>query len=176
MRILFLFLSSAVFLSTCGCEKNPADSKEVSKDPRQYTWSVDTLAYPGSFQTSMRDIWGSSPKDVYVVGHNSQAFGKMYHFDSKTWNSVRITVLEGGTIGGVITLSGIYGFAANDIWAVGDRSYDNPKPPPNFIDSSLVIHYDGKKWTEVNIRPRRRLLQAFGVLHLTIFLQSAAMG
>ena len=160
MRILFLFLSSAVFVFACGCEKNPADSKEVFKDPRQYSWSVDTLAYPGSFQTSMRDIWGSSPKDLYVVGHNDQPGPEtMFRFDGKTWKTTGFHAAEGGPVQGPVSLSAIYGFSANDIWAVGEHIYSNPNPPPNFLDSSLVIHYNGSKWSEVNIGPRRRLLQ-----------------
>ena len=169
MRIFFLFLSSAVFLSTCGCEKNPVDSKEGPKDPRQYTWSADTLAYPGSFQTGMRDIWGSSPKDVYVVGHNDRNRGLMYYFDGETWKDVALSTSQGGTIQGAIDLIAIYGFAANDIWAVGEHIYSNPNPPPNFLDSSLVIHFDGRKWTEVNRRFRQRIFGVWGTSPTNVF-------
>jgi hypothetical protein len=50
-------------------------------NPRIYTWHVDALDFPGSFQTLMRSILGSSPKYAYVVGHNSLPLGKMFKFD-----------------------------------------------------------------------------------------------
>ncbi|MGC9093692.1 MAG: hypothetical protein ACP5JH_10665, partial [Bacteroidota bacterium] len=109
----------------------------------------DTLAYPGSFQTSMRDIWGSSASDVYVVGHNDQNRGLMWHYDGVSWKDVKLSTTQGGTIAGPIDLSAIYGFSANDIWAVGEKIFYNPNPPPNFLDSSLIIHYDGVKWEEI---------------------------
>jgi hypothetical protein len=35
-------------------------------NPRIYTWRVDALDFPGSLQTLMRSILGSSPKYAYV--------------------------------------------------------------------------------------------------------------
>jgi hypothetical protein len=149
---------SLVFLAL-SCEKSPTGPEPV-KDPRTYTWTIDTLAYPGSFQTTMRDIWGSSPNDVYVVGHNDQPGpGTMFHYDGKTWRTTGFHSAEGGSVQGPVSLSAIYGFAPNDVWAVGEHIYTNYNPPPNFLDSSLIIHYDGGKWTEFR-PPSGRLLQA----------------
>jgi len=123
MKAIVFFCVTAIIIICAGCKKNPADSKETPTNPRAYKWTVDTLAYPGSFQTSMRDIWGSSSKDVYVVGHNERAFGKMYHYDGRTWTPVRLHILEGGPLPNIGTLSAIYGISANDVWVVGDRIY-----------------------------------------------------
>jgi hypothetical protein len=153
--VLFLLLVSFLTLT---CEKSPTGPEPI-KDPRTYTWTIDTLAYPGSFQTTMQDIWGSSANDVYVVGHNDQNRGKMWHFDGNKWTDVALSTTQGGTIAGPIDLSAIYGFAANDILVVGERIYQNPNPPPNFLDSSLIIHYNGAKWTEFKV-PTGSLLQA----------------
>lgn len=132
MKIFVLLCRAAMIIFSISCDKNPADSKAMTKNPRAYQWTVDTLAYVGSFQTSMRDMWGSSSKDVYVVGHNDQAFGKVYHYDGKIWTSVRLHILEGGTIPNIGTLSAIYGFSANEVWVVGERTYYNPAPPQIF--------------------------------------------
>jgi hypothetical protein len=140
--------------SLIGCEKSPTGPEPI-KDPRTYTWTIDTLAYPGSFQTTMRDIWGSSPRDVYVVGHNDQAFGLMWHFDGKVWSPV-------STPFGLIDLSAIYGFAANEIWVVGEHLFPNPNPPPNFLDSSLVIRFDGTTWREIIVHGGRNLQAVWG--------------
>ncbi|MGH7600460.1 MAG: hypothetical protein ACREOI_29245, partial [bacterium] len=86
----------------CGCKKDPASPSQ--KNPRELTWRVDTLAYPGSFQTLLSDIWGSSAKDVYVVGITSASLGSMWHFDGKSWTDVKLSVTQGGTIAGAIDL------------------------------------------------------------------------
>ena len=149
---------SLVFFS---CDKSPTGPEPI-KDPRTYTWTIDTLAYPGSFQTTMRDIWGSSANDVYVVGHNDQNRGLMWHFDGKRWTDVRLSTMQGGTIRGPIDLSAIYGFASNDIWVVGENVFSNPDPVSGFYDASLIIHFDGATWQEVNHTKARGLTSIWG--------------
>jgi hypothetical protein len=58
-----------------------------------------------------------------------------------------------------VSLSAIYGFAPNDVWAVGEHISSNPTPPPNFLDSSLIIHYDGTQWREVKLNGGRGLAE-----------------
>jgi hypothetical protein len=139
-----------------GCKDNPIEPP--IKNPRTYTWTIDTLAYPGSFQTAMRDIWGSSPSDVYVVGHNDgPGDGTMYRFDGKSWKTTGFHISGGGNVAGPVSLSAIFGFSGNNIYAVGRRIYDNPKPPPNFLDSSLILHFDGRQWREQKVSGGRAL-------------------
>lgn len=130
------------------CKTNPDSPSDPIEGKRNYVWTVDTLSYPGSFQTSMQDMWASSPNDVYVVGHNDLNRGQMYHFDGVRWSPVHLSVNDGGTISGPIDLSAVHGLTKNNIWAVGERLFLNPTPPPNIIDSSLVIHFDGTYWRE----------------------------
>ena len=155
--VLYVFLS--IFNS---CSDNTIEIKPV-KDPRTYTWTADTLGYPNSFQTLMYDMWGSSPKDVYAVGHNSQNSGLMWHFDGYKWTSVKLITSEGGQIDGAIDLKSIYGLSATDIYAVGSRILGyNPNPPPTFESSQLIIHYDGSAWREVNVDRGDRLVNIYG--------------
>ncbi|MEK7264039.1 MAG: hypothetical protein AAB071_05960, partial [Bacteroidota bacterium] len=129
------------------------------------TWTIDTLSYPGSLQTTMRDMYAVNEKDIYVVGHNEDnGVGTMYHYDGKKWSPVKLSWAVGGNISGAFDLSAIYGFGANDIYAVGFRYHDNPTPPPNYIDSSLIIHYDGTQWREVkpDVRGRGNLQGIWG--------------
>jgi len=142
---LLVFLLTAL---ECHHASEPP-SPDGHKDPRTYTWKIDTLSYPGSWQIVMEGIWGSSSSDVYVVGHNDRAVAKMFHFDGTSWQAVKLITYEGGLIPGTIDLHAIYGFAKNDIYAVGERIFDNPTPPPNYLDSSLIIHFDGVSWREV---------------------------
>lgn len=149
MLILLLGLVVSLIVVSCKKEASLAPSTPPGgKDPRTYTWTVDTLQYPGSFQTAMMRIWGSSPTDVYVVGHNDVGSGKMYHYNGQRWQVVRITQAEGGPILRP-DLTDINGSGAQDIFAVGVREYENPNPPPFALDSSLVIHYDGSRWSEI---------------------------
>ena len=141
------------FLLLGGCNEKIVDPP--IKNPREYTWTIDTLAYPGSFQTSMRDIWGSSPSNVYVVGHNDRGLGKMYHFDGKQWKPVDLAF-------GIGSLTGVLGFTSSNVFAVGDRIYVNPNRPPNFLDSSLIIHFDGRQWSEQKVQGGRRLWSISG--------------
>jgi hypothetical protein len=156
MNKFFIFiLALGVALSTCS--KNPVDPGDNFKHPRQYTWNVDTLSFPGSIQTIMEDVWGSSPENVYVVGHNERGYGKMFLYDGKTWEHIPIPL---SAVPGPFDLSATYGFAADDIWAVGNHIVDNPNPPPTFLHTSLILHYDGMKWQEVKLTEQKSGLSA----------------
>lgn len=125
------------------------------KNPREYSWTIDTIAYPGSSQTLMSCIWGSSASDVYLGGHNERGFGKMYHFDGQKWQPVVLAL-------GAIEMSEIVGFGSMNVWGVGNITFDNPNPPPNLLDSSLVMRYDGKTWQGLNFVRQRELISVWG--------------
>jgi hypothetical protein len=134
------------------------------KDPRTYTWTVDTIAYADAFQTNMNDIAGTSASNVFTVGFNSTASaGTMYRFDGNTWRTTGFHMREGGPISGAVDFSSLMIFSFNNIWFVGSRFRLNPSPPPNFIDSSFVLHYDGSTWTEHNASGARGLLSIHGI-------------
>jgi len=144
-----------------GCADKGVEVKPP-KDPRTYIWRADTLAYPGFFQTLMSDMWGSSPKDVYAVGHSSANDGVMWHYDGNKWSDVVLSQSKGGQIPGAFDLTSIYGFSSTDIYAVGARLRTNYNPPPSIIDSNLIIHYDGTAWRKVNVYKGRRIGDIYG--------------
>jgi hypothetical protein len=150
---------SAVLLTSCQDSTGPEPPKPGKRD---YVWSIDTISYTGSLQTLLTTIWASSPTDVYVVGHNDQNRGQMYHYNGLTWTPALLAVSDGGSIAGGFDLSAIYGFTPNDIYAVGERIQSNPTPPPNFLDSSLIIHFDGIRWTEAELERGRGLSGIWG--------------
>jgi hypothetical protein len=113
----------------------------------------------------MRDIWASSQKDVYVVGHNDQNRGQMYHYNGANWTPVHLAVSDGGMISGPFDLSAIYGFSATNIYAVGEKIYQNSNPPPNFLDSSFIIHYENGRWRELSIPRRNEVLACISGNH-----------
>ena len=119
------------------------------KNPREYAWTIDTLAYPQSNQTLMFDIWGSSPRDVYAVGHNERAGGRMWHYNGQSWSAVKLTISEGGPLSNIGVLTSVQGFGPNNIFVAGENVYLNPNPPPLALDSSLVIRYNGAIWQQI---------------------------
>ncbi len=139
-----------------GCREGNLKIIEPPPGKRDYLWTVDTLAYPGSFQTSMYSIWASSAKNVYVVGHNDQNRGQMFHYDGSSWQPVHLSLAEGGNVAGSIDLTSISGTGPSDIYAAGSLLYANSHPPPNILDSSLIIHFDGTSWQETPLPVRTR--------------------
>lgn len=115
------------------------------KDPRQMTWTVDTLGYPGSMQTIMESLWASSPNYVWIAGHNDRSIGNVWNFDGLKWKDVDpfrdIPVSTN-------SFSKVSGFSPNNIWLVGNRRFSDPLNPNNLWFQDLIIQYNGTKWME----------------------------
>ncbi len=112
---------------------------------------------------------GSSPNDVYAVGHASANDGVMWHYDGNNWNDVVLSESKGGHIPGAFDLTTVFGFNSSDIYAAGERLRTNLNPPPNFIDSSLIIHFDGTTWRKVNVYNGRLIGDIYGSSQLDIW-------
>lgn len=76
---------------------------------------------------------------------------------------------KGGHIPGAFDLTTVFGFSSSDIYAAGERLRTNPNPPPNFIDSSLIIHYDGTAWRKVNVYKGRLVGDIYGISQSNIW-------
>ncbi|MCP5303798.1 MAG: hypothetical protein H7A03_11775 [Pseudomonadales bacterium] len=159
-RMLFVLMSIAavaLFWHSTGCKKNP-----VAPEPRNLSWSVDTLAHPDNWQVSISDIWASSAKDVYAAGSANTTRGILWHYDGNRWRDIKISITEGGPITGAINFRDIYGFGPNDVWVVGDRLERNPNAPPNYFFHSLIVHYDGSGWHEIPSPPGNEINVVWG--------------
>jgi hypothetical protein len=102
---------------------NIVTAKTLAATSHNYTWQEYTI---GESQSAIFDVWGSDDNNVFAVGTiiiNNIYYG-IIKWDGNQWLPEKL-------IGG---LRAIYGFSSTDIWAVG----------------TLVFHYDGNKWTEVN--------------------------
>lgn len=133
---IILFAVSLLFLQQCSNPTGPPINE--IKDPRNYSWTIDTLFYPTSIQTNMRSIWGSAANNVYAVGYSDEVRGTVWRFDGNSWKNFDYL-----TSGVNYDFGEVYGFSANDIWMAGTRYDNNPSPPPNFLDSSFIFHFNG---------------------------------
>ena len=83
-------------------------------------------------------ISGDSVKDIWAVGtHAPGAIG--LHFDGTTWTSVPMAMSTTADMSGVSVL------APNDVWAVGSAFNATTQHL-----TSVIQHFDGKKWTLVS--------------------------
>jgi hypothetical protein len=143
-KVSILFVSSVLLFQQCSSPTNPLPEKPP-KDPRTYEWTIDTLKI--SFQTNLRRIWGSAPNDVYIGGHNIDAYkpGNLWHFDGDSLVPVELPAA-------VYSVNGIYGFSSSNVWVVGETA----------TSVSLILNYDGTKWKDYSSNEGKALLCIWG--------------
>lgn len=110
----------------------------MDTNSHNYRWAIQTI---GVFQSSLSDVWGSSPADVYAVGRvevpNGQTQSNIIHFDGTSWRTVTEAAFDTGFVYG--EFGGVYGFSPNDVWVVGTN----------------VLHWDSSKWKPFAFTLRR---------------------
>jgi len=133
-------------------------------------WEMMDLGLPPATR-NFRDVWGYSATDIYAVGNASAPIwqGVADHFDGSRWSESIVpnplqtvwgvqpdtvyaaangniwryygtTWVQQTTLGDYV--SGVWGSAWNDVWAVGSR-WDSGISQT----VGLVHHYDGTGWT-----------------------------
>lgn len=146
-------------LAFSSCKQaSPQSPSVITLGKRDYVWSRDTLFYQGMWQTAMQSMYGSSPNNVYVVGHCEDSRGRMWHYDGSQWQPVLIPTVWG-------YLNAIAGTNANNIWVVGAQ-----------IDSTLIARFNGVEWTKITGFPRRGELWCVTVLSPTTVFAAGAEG
>ncbi|MFA6542100.1 MAG: hypothetical protein WCT99_10905 [Bacteroidota bacterium] len=162
-----LFVTVLSFLINFGCREKPTEpnKEEFIPSKSDYIWTVDTLLYHPGGQTLMQTLWGSSPTNVYAAGHDAQGYGTMWHYDGIEWKPVDLIPAFGGMIEGPFDLSIVYGFDSTNIYAAGSRLYQTfSDKPPYFLDSTFIIHFNGKTWNEEVINRKFGALSHVGAL------------
>ena len=102
---------------------NIVTQKTLAPTSHNYTWLEFTIGDAG-FSNALYDVWGTDENNVWAVGTvmiNDTAYGVL------KWNGTdwKPTLRRGG-------YNSIYGFANDDIWAVGN----------------VIYHFDGTNWSE----------------------------
>lgn len=85
---------------------------ESADDGATFDWTVHDGFGTG---LALRDVWSSSPSDIYVAGIN----GRFRRFDGTKWNIVRIATQN--VIPVTAELKAIWGTGPDDVWVVGQR-------------------------------------------------------
>jgi len=182
MAILFNFLFLGVACKNAGVDPPPPSGPDTTT--HDFLWSADTI---GTFQSSLRDAWGTDANNVYAVGFvhlpNRPLPTNIMHWNGTQWEPIDFS--EGG-------LLGIHGFASSDIWVVGEWGVQNAlishwdgtqwrvwrlQQYPNLIAvwgtssgnvfacgaSGTILHYDGSAWTSMNTGTTHTLYGIFGI-------------
>ncbi|MEV7008080.1 hypothetical protein [Streptosporangium sp. NPDC051022] len=95
---------------------------------------------------------------VWAVGSQEERTPLVWHGVSGSWEKQRVPAIGGGT------LRRVWQISPSDVWAVGEVAADPGEPGPP-APRPLVLHWDGSRWTRVEVPvPRGTLhgLTAFG--------------
>ena len=169
---ILLFILPIGFLSCSRqiTETEPVDNATPGR--RDYIWTVDTITTDPFVNLSR--MWGSEPNDLWAVG------GCLYHFDGTAWTPIKglyPTAIFGFAQNNVwvvcngkkaqfwhydgqqwslfsenynidssyMCFNNIWGNSPNNVYAVGFSQ------PSSTEYKQLVLHYDGEKWSTVNV-------------------------
>jgi hypothetical protein len=155
------FLTLFIFVQYYSCKNHGVEPPEV-KDPRTYSWTVDTLG-DGTYQSEALKLWGSSPQDVYAVGHSSSLFvGKIWHFDGVGWSDITPQYVEAFPAQQIFYFetAAVYGFGKNDVWIVGGRDTSSTV---TYGPEGFAMHYTASGWRGFKLPAPSHLLTVWGV-------------
>lgn len=124
-----LLLGGALALAAVACAGG-GDAADLDG-----TWELDHAEPAGALVS----VWGSGPDDVWAAGGTADR-GLILHYDGSGWSAV--------DTGARSMLWWVYGFTADDVYAVGDRG--------------LVLHYDGASWQQIASGTDRTLYGVWG--------------
>ena len=111
-------------------------------------WTTDSV-----YTTTTWCVYGFSKDNVWVAGVD----GDIWHYDGKIWNESLAYRRElGYKYYSNVLFEDIWGESPNNIYAVGmvDSVAEFQKFPPTRF--GIIMHYNGKKWSRVNIGKNRR--------------------
>ncbi len=147
-----IFITTLVITATAfiTCSQTNEPQPLPFKDPREMTWEVDTLHYPGNMQTLMSSIAGCSPDDLWICGHAGQ--GRMWHYDGTDWSPINLYELQVY----VSDYNDLYAYDCNNIFLAGMQRRTGESP------LSKIIKYDGVNWIEQPIEGNERLQSISG--------------
>ncbi len=90
---------------------------------------AEWTAMPTGSGIDLNGVWASGEDDVYAVGDKIDDMGSIFHWDGNAWSRIASETRA--------VLCDIYGFAPDDIFALGN--------------GPTILHFDGQEWTELSL-------------------------
>jgi hypothetical protein len=120
----------------------------------------------------LRDVFGTSPQDVYAVGYFDVSVslrrgassvapsrllveGVVLHYDGTRWSEIQ-------SAGGSVALNGVWASASTDVFAVGSSN-----------DHAIIYHFDGTSWATMTVPPTGPLLDVWGTSSTDVYAVGA---
>ncbi|MEW6196957.1 MAG: hypothetical protein AB1521_17560 [Bacteroidota bacterium] len=153
-----LLLVVIIVVITNSCKDNGTGPEE-KKSVRDYTWTADTLTRGGSIQTLMRSIWGSSANNIYICGHNDDAYGKIWHYDGNEWEYIDSTQNIRQQFGGA-SYQAVNGTDASNVWVVG---YSGTTYQGKDYYIPFILEYNGTSWKKHQVNTKSAVYSVYAV-------------
>ena len=139
---------------TDGTDIIAAGSGDVVKRG-QGPWVDVDAATSDRFMSSVFDVWGPSVDDHWITANVSGLGPSVHHFDGQAFTTV-VEFPEPNILGdyGFLVPQSLAGSAPDDIWAAAladCNSFDCSEDPDCECNThpSILIHYDGVEWQQV---------------------------
>ncbi len=130
-RVALFFISPLLFASL-SCNDNPTTHDDIKPGRRDYTWTVDTLkANPGDLIYLFK-LWGSSPNDLWAVGHADESINSLWHYDGVKWQRTSQRLSS--------NLESIFGFNSAHIWTCTSPG-------------GTIYKFNGASWSDLGYFP-----------------------
>jgi len=176
MKRTALLISALIIVVINSCGEGITEPQPGRRD---YVWEKDTLRAEDFGFQFLSSIWGSSPKDIWVVGDAAVQANKVWHYDGVQWKNYRLNQFAAP-----ISIHGIFSYEVwmvttrSDIWRWDGLSWnkDTTIIPEGYyrilfediygykdniyavgiaekLDgdyTGIIVHYDGKKWEILN--------------------------
>lgn len=179
---LILFFVFCCFTVLSSCKSSGTEPVETYKDPRDMTWSIDTVYYPNSIQTLLSKLLVINSKDIFAYGWCDAVSGSLYRYNGEKWE-VQETV---NRLGKMISLSrtDIWGFGGGgklghiyhntgNGWTEDKQLINLPLIQDASTDASgyiygcgvsgIVIKYDGTTWTKEFAQPKLPAMEIYSL-------------
>lgn len=138
-----LFFTAALALSAAACDGGelaaprpaPSDSRDIDRADIRFS------PVESGVDVWLRDVWGSGPDDIWIVGDRSESDGDRaasilrWRGDGVVTARVAEAAPEGEGEGWFAGLA-VAGTGPDDVWLVGASRWDAPP----------VVHHDGAGW------------------------------
>ncbi len=138
--MLFSFISLLSLLSVTCKNEVTAVGENIEPGRRDYVWEIDTL-FSGSLQTYMVSMWGSSPQNLWICGHDGNTQKGIFYYNGTNWKTINLPATNY-----LKEFSVVEGIDSNNIYFAGSALYYDPNPTHNFQDSGMVLQYVNQSW------------------------------